>query len=553
MKCSIGLDFGTLSVRCLLLDIDSGNELALSEFSYPHGVMDERLPSGVKLGIDFALQDPADYLEGLETTIKDVLRQTGVPPGEIIGIGVDFTACTILPIDRDGVPLCSFEQFKDNPQAYVKLWKHHAAQEQASEMVKTALERGEDFLKRYGGSISSEWLFPKVLETYDLARDVYDATDRFIEACDWIVFNLTGIETRNSNAAGFKAFWDKDTGSYPGKDYFEQVRPGFAGDLFMKVKDNIHQTGTRAGGLTKAWADKLGLPLDLPVAVGVMDAHAGFPSLGITEPGYMMMIIGTSTCHEIMVQETGYTEIPGMCGVVRDGLLPGFNCYEMGQSGVGDSFQWFAGNATPAAYLQEAQARGISLHKLLNEKAALLKPGQNGLVALDWMNGNRSILNNANLSGVIAGLTLQTKPEEIYRALIEATAFGTRKIIETFKNNGLAIKGITACGGISEKSPLTMQIYADVTGMPIRLAASQQAAARGAAIYGAVAANQAEGLASIFKMVQRLGKTKDLDFKPDYQNQKIYDQVYAHYNLLHDFFGLRQNELMKQLKDLKKL
>lgn len=552
MKYTIGLDYGTLSVRALLLELDTGREVAESVFTYPHGVMDEALPDGTKLGVDWALQQPQDYIDGLVTTVRGVLEQADIDPVDVIGIGVDFTACTMLPTMADGTPICFLDEYAGNPHAYAKLWKHHAASKQARWMTEVALERNEEFLKRMGGGISSEWLFPKILETFEQAPQVYAAAERFVEACDWIVQLLTGKEMRNSCAAGFKALWDVQNG-YPSQDYLNAMKPGFGDVIGTKVLDNVVQTGSLAGGLTEKYAQKFGLCAGTAVAVGVMDAHAAFPSLGVTEPGVMMSIIGTSSCHEVMVDSEDLIDVPGMCGASKDGLLPGYYCYEMGQAGVGDSFNWFVDHCVTAEYQDEAEAKGIGLHTLLNEKAIALRPGQSGLIALDWWNGNRSVLNNSDLSGCIVGCTVQTKLEEIYRALIESTAFGMRMILDAFMECRIEINSIVVCGGIGERSKMAMQIYADVLGVEIKLAKSAQAAARGAAIYGACAAGKAAGgFDDQYEAVRKLGAIKGIAYTPDAANQKAYDKLFTIYRRVHDFFGIEQADIMSLLKEHKR-
>ncbi|MDR1795831.1 MAG: ribulokinase [Clostridiales Family XIII bacterium] len=557
MKLSLGLDFGTLSVRALLLDLESGREVAVGDCAYAHGVMDEALPSGRRLGTDYALQVPADYLAAMEAAVRGALASAGealgVAPSEaaskIVGIGSDFTSSTVLALDAGGAPLCAQERFSDEPHAYAKLWKHHGAIRQAEDLQAAARLSKEPFIVRYGHCVSSEWLFPKVLETYDLAPEVYEAADSFLEGGDWIVRVLTGVETRNSNSAGFKAFWDKDAQSYPPAAFFDSVRPGISASLFSKVRDNVRPTGSLAGLLLPEWAARLGLPEGLPVSVSVMDAHAAFPALGATGTGSMMMIIGTSTCHELMLAEDGFTDIPGMCGVVRDGLLPGFNNYEMAQAGVGDSFAWFVDRCLPASYAQEAAARGIGPHELLSEKAARLAPGESGVVALDWWNGTRSGLNDQNLTGVLMGLSLHTKPEGIYRALLEATAFGARKMVSLFEAHGLLIERLYATGGISRKSPFAMQLYADILGKPIYVADSLESAARGAAIYGAVAAGEAaSGFYGIFDAVEKLGAVMPGRYEPDVSRKAAYDELYGFYERMAGFFGVQHPEMMRRLK-----
>jgi L-ribulokinase len=549
MKLTLGLDFGTLSVRALLLDIETGRELAIHDCAYKHGVMDETLPDGTRLGVDWALQVPADYLEAMTAATRGVLAAAKAAPADIIGIGTDFTSCTVIATDRGNKPLCESPDFAANPHAYVKLWKHHGAIRQAEELQAAARERAEPFIARYGHCVSSEWMFPKVIETYDLARDVYAAADTFIEGGDWIVKTLTGVETRNSNAAGFKAFWDASARSYPPAAYFDSVRPGISGTIFSKIRDNVRPVGETAGGLLHEWGEKMGLLPGTPVSTSVMDAHAAFPSLGETGSGDMMMIIGTSTCHELMVSEDGFTDIPGMCGVVKDGLLPGYNDYEMAQAGVGDSFKWYVDRCMPASYTDEAAERGVSPYELLNEKAARMAPGENGVVALDWWNGTRSGLNNQSLSGVLVGLSLHTKPEGIYRAIIESTAYGARKMIELFEDAELRIERLFATGGVSRRSPFIMQLYADIIGKPIYVADSGESAARGAAIYGAVAADpEISGLKDIADAAGRLGAVMPEHYEPNEENRRAYDKLYAHYASLYNFFGEQRPDMMKHLK-----
>lgn len=555
MKLALGLDFGTLSVRALLLDIESGREVCVCGCGYEHGVLDDTLPSGRKLGADWALQVPSDYINAMVNAVKEVMAaasREGVRPEDIVGIGSDFTSSTIVAVDEKNVPLCEQRRFSDDPHAYVKLWKHHSAVRQAEELQAAARGRGEPFIARYGHCVSCEWLFPKVLETYDCAADVYAAADMFIEGGDWIVRELTGIETRNSNSAGFKAFWDVETCSYPPAGFFESVRPGIGRTLFSKIRGNVRPPGTQAGVLLSKYAEAFGLPAGIPVSVGVMDAHSAFPSLGVVETGALMMIVGTSTCHELMVRESGFTDIPGMCGVVRDGLLPGFNNYEMAQAGVGDSFAWYMEHCLPASCKEEAASRGVSPYRLLDERAERLAPGENGIVALDWWNGTRSGLNDQKLSGTLVGLSVQTKPEEIYRALVEATAFGARAMISMFERHGLGIDRIYAAGGISRKSPFVMQTYADIIGKPVYIADSQEAAARGAAIYGAACADPAvTGFTGIISAVRELGSVLSEHYIPNPENKAVYDKLFGYYGLLHDFFGVRQTDIMHGLKDLR--
>ncbi len=549
-KYAIGVDYGTLSGRAVLVDLQSGEELAVSVLEYPHQVMDDYLPDGkTKLGLDFALQHPQDYLDVLSATIPDVLKQAGVLAADVVGVGIDFTACTILPIDEMGMPLCFDKAYQSEPHAYVKLWKHHAAQEEANRLNEIATQRGESFLSRYGGKISSEWLVPKVWQIVEEAPEIYEKADRFMEAADWVVMMLTGKEARNACTAGYKAMWSKREG-YPSKAFFAALHPRLENLVEEKLSTQIYPIGAKAGEITDKGALLTGLLEGTAVAVANVDAHVAIPAVGITEAGKMLMIMGTSTCHMLLGNEEA--QVPGMCGYVEDGILPGFIGFEAGQSCVGDHFDWFVKNGVPARYMDEAKEAGINIHQLLRQKAKRLRPGQSGLVALDWWNGNRSVLVDVDLSGLIIGYTLQTKPEEIYRALIEATAYGTRMIIDTFEENGVAINELYAAGGIAEKDEMMMQIYADVTGRKIRISGSTQAPALGSAIFGAVAAGaKAGGFDSIKDAVAVMAKLKDVVYEPINQNKALYEKLYSEYKILHDYFGRGANDVMKRLKALK--
>jgi L-ribulokinase len=549
-KYSIGIDYGTLSGRAVLVEVDTGNIAATAVKEYTHGVMDEFLPDGkTRLESDWALQYPEDYLEVLKVTIPTVLKESGVSPDDIIGMAIDFTACTMLPIDKSGTPLCLKEEYRKEPHAYVKLWKHHAAQYEANRLNEVAEARGEKFLSRYGGKISSEWLFPKIMQILDEAPHIYDAADRFIEATDWVTLMLTGNERRNSCTAGYKAIWSKREG-YPSKEFFKALDPRMENVVEDKLSKDIYPLGGKAGELTDEMAKLTGLKPGTAVGIANIDAHVAVPSVGITDAGKMLMIMGTSTCHMVLGNEEKI--VPGMCGVVEDGILPGFFGYEAGQSCVGDHFQWFVENCVPAHYTEEAKSRGISIHKLLREKATRLKVGESGLIALDWWNGNRSVLVDVDLTGLIIGCTLLTKPEEIYRALIEATAYGTNMIIETFEENGIKIDELYACGGIAEKDEMMMQIYADVTNREIRISNSPQAVALGSAMFGAVAAGKSKGgYDSIFDAAKKMSKVKEAYYKPNPANVEAYKKLYAEYKLLHDYFGRGENDVMKRLKRIK--
>ncbi|MEC1529455.1 ribulokinase [Bacillus spizizenii] len=551
MAYTIGVDFGTLSGRAVLVHVETGEELASAVKEYRHAVIDTVLPkTGHKLPRDWALQDPADYLEVLETTIPSLLEQTDVEPKDIIGIGIDFTACTILPVDSTGQPLCMLPEYEEEPHSYVKLWKHHAAQKHADRLNQIAEEEGEDFLQRYGGKISSEWMIPKVMQIAEEAPHIYEAADRIIEAADWIVYQLCGSLKRSNCTAGYKAIWSEKAG-YPSDDFFDKLNPLMKTITNDKLAGSIHSVGEKAGGLTEKMAQLTGLLPGTAVAVANVDAHVSVPAVGITEPGKMLMIMGTSTCHVLLGEEVHI--VPGMCGVVDNGILPGYAGYEAGQSCVGDHFDWFVKTCVPQAYREEAEEKNIGVHELLSEKANLQAPGESGLLALDWWNGNRSTLVDADLTGMLLGMTLLTKPEEIYRALVEATAYGTRMIIETFKESGVPIEELYAAGGIAEKNPFVMQIYADVTNMDIKISGSPQAPALGSAIFGALAAGKENGgYDDIKEAAAHMGKLKDISYTPNAENAAMYEKLYAEYKELVHYFG-KENHVMKRLKTIKNL
>ncbi|HOP79605.1 MAG TPA: ribulokinase, partial [Armatimonadota bacterium] len=549
-KYSLGIDFGTLSGRAVLVDVENGREVAASVYEYSNAVIDDRLPeTNEKLPPDWALQDPADYLRVLEKTVPAVLKEAKVSPEDVIGIGIDFTACTMLPIDKSGQPLAFDPKWRSNPHAWVKLWKHHAAQPEANRINEVAREMGEPWLDRYGGKISSEWFFAKALQIVNEAPEVYDAADKLIEAADWVILQMTGKEARNACTAGYKAIWSKRDG-YPSKEYLKALHPKIENIVDEKMSRDIYPIGAKAGELTPEMAARMGLRPGIAVAVANVDAHVAVPAATVTEPGKMVMIMGTSTCHMVLGREPKIVE--GMCGYVEDGIIPGYFGFEAGQSCVGDHFAWFVENCVPASYMDEAKSKGISVHELLTEKASVLKPGESGLIALDWWNGNRSVLVDVDLTGVMVGMTLATKPEEMYRALIEATAFGTNIIIDAFQSSGVEVNELYAAGGLPDRNPMLMQIYADVTSRDIKITASSQSCALGSAMFGAVAAGSAAGgYDTIFDAAKKMARVKDVTYKPIPKNHEIYKKLFAEYKLLHDYFGRGTNDIMKRLKAMR--
>lgn len=548
MPYALGLDFGTESVRAVLVDTTTGETVSTAVDAYADGVIDRELPRvSVTLGPEWALQNPADWLMGVERTVRVVMDASRVAPREVVGLGIDFTASTVLPADADGTPLCQLARLAREPHAWPKLWKHHAAHSQAERITAAAAARHENWLPRYGGRISSEWMLPKAWQVLEEAPEVYARTSHFLEGADWVTWQLTGVHARNACGAGYKGLWHKQDG-HPSRDFLGALAPGLAGFFDEKVTAPVVAPGTRIGTLADEWARRLGLNPGLPVAAPIIDAHAAVIGGGVGAPGPLFLIMGTSTCHLLMADREAL--VPGIAGVVEDGIVPGFHGYEAGQAAVGDMLAWYVHQAAPGGVYDEARASGSSVHDILSEKAAVLTPGESGLLALDWWNGNRCTLMNAELSGLVVGLTLASRPEHVYRALIEATAFGTRVIAEAFEESGLAASHLVAGGGLT-KNPLVMQIYADVCGRDLEVAGATQASALGAAMLGAVAAGGAAGgHASILDAVRAMAPPPARVYRPNVRHRAVYDELYACYRELYDTFG-RHRDVMQRLKALR--
>jgi L-ribulokinase len=533
--CTIGVDFGTESGRVLVLDLAGGAELAVEVVPFRHGVIDRSLPGGGDpLPDDWALQHPSDWTDVIEQGVPAAVRAAGVSADQIVGIGVDFTSCTVLPAAADGTPLCLTDRWRDRRHAWPKLWKHHAAQDVADRLNRVARERDEPFLERYGGRISSEWYFPKLIEIWVEDREVYDGCDVFLEATDWIVWWLTGRLVRQSTTAGYKAMWSPTEG-LPPTPYFEAAFPGFDRPA-EKLGTRFAPLGTRAGELRPELAAQLGLPDTVAVAVGNVDSFVSVPGAGVERARTFVMVIGTSICD--MVVDPTEVRLPGITGVARDGILPGLYGYEAGQAAVGDMLAWFV----------RTLGAGDTDFAELEARAAEVGPGSGGLVALDWFNGNRTILADADLTGSILGLTLQTTPAEIYRALLESIAFGNRRIMDNFTEHGLGLDRIVACGGIAERSPLLMQIIADVSGCDVDVPDCREVPARGAALFGAVAAG---AFAEIGAAVQRTRPATARTFTPDPDAAAVYDRVYRIFGELHDLLGRERSGLLHELKHIR--
>ena len=541
----VGVDFGTLSGRAVVVRVSDGHELGTGVHEYEHAVMDSRLAaSGETLPPEWALQVPADYVSVLKNAVPAALLASGIDPKQIRAIATDFTASTPLPVRADGTPLCEVAGFESNPHAYVKLWKHHAAQPHADRINAAASDSGEPWLSRYGGFISSEWQFAKALQVLEEAPEVYSAMDLWVEAADWIIWQLCGELVRNACTAGYKGIMQD--GAYPDADFLAGLNPGFTDFATTKLAGKIGQLGARAGTLSAEAAEWTGLPQGIAVAVGNVDAHVTAPAARAVEPGQMLAIMGTSTCH--VMNGVDLVDVPGMCGVVDGGIVEGLYGYEAGQSGVGDIFAWYVENQVPLSYSDDATRAGLSIHLHLTNLAFAEPVGAHGLIALDWNGGNRSVLVDAELSGLLVGQNLATRPEHIYRALLESTAFGTRMIVDTFNEAGVPVREFIAAGGLLKNAHL-MQTYADVLGMPISTAASSQGPALGSAIHAAVAA----GLYPDVRTAgASMGRVNINAYTPDPERVAAYNEMYSDYRELHDLFGRERTSLMKRLKARRK-
>lgn len=542
-RYTIGIDFGTLSGRAVLMNVETGEIEATSVYEYPHAVIDAEL-NGKNLPLNTALQHPADYLGVLETTIRSVLREANLSAEQVVGLGYDFTSCTLLPVDEQGTPLCFLEKYKDEPNAYVKLWKHHASQKEAEDCTKIALERNEKWLKICGGKVSSEWVYPKILQILWESPEVYRDTARFLEAADWLTWLLTDVESHSIPFAGYKALWNEVDG-YPSEEYFAALHPEMRNIIGTKISKKLLGLEEIAGVLSEKGAALTGLKAGTKISVPLLDAHASMPAIGLDGEGTLMLILGTSGVQ--MLHSKKRVEICGTSGVVLGGVIPNLYSYEAGSACCGDHFDWFVKNSVPAEYVAEAKEKAIGLHQLLTEKASMLSVGESGLLALDWFNGNRCVLSDSDLKGMILGMTLRTRPEEIYRALIEATAYGMRVILENFINHGLAIDRIVASGGIAEKNEMLVQIYADVLGRPITVSDAKMSASRGSAMYAAVAGG---AYTDIHEAVRALAVTTGKTYLPIEENVKRYERLYAEYQRLHDYFGRGENDVMHRLSAL---
>jgi L-ribulokinase len=557
-KFSIGLDFGTNSVRVLLIDVSNGDEIASYVANYKSGtagVITDSKDSNI------ARQNPNDWLVGMEEAVKKVLsiasKNKSFRSDDIIGIGVDTTGSTPLPVDEEGTPLAFHRKFKNNKNALAWLWKDHSGHAEAEEITKLARKEHPEYLAKCGGVYSSEWFFSKILHCLHVDRKVFDAAYSWVEFADYIPAVLTGITPlkikRSVCAAGHKAMYNENWGGLPSPDFLMKLHPKFADLRKHRLYKKAYTSDIPAGRLSSVWAEKLGLSENITVAVGAFDAHMGAVGAGI-KSGVLVKIIGTSTCDMMVVpNEEKIADIPGLCGIVDGSILPEYFGLEAGQSAVGDIFNWFINNFVPPYYHKEAESKGVDIHTLLTKKADKLKPGQSGLLALDWNNGNRTVLVDARLTGLIIGQTLHTKPEEIYRALIEATGFGAKVIINRFEEYGVKVREVINCGGIAEKNPLLMQIYADIFNRPMKISRSSQTCALGAAIFASVAGGIYKNTEEAQEAICGLKKTA---YNPIPNNNNIaYDKLYTLYKELHDSFGTKtyNNNLFHVMKELLKI
>ncbi len=540
---SIGIDFGTQEARAMLVGMD-GSCVRSADFSYPHGVMSECLPDGTRLGAGFALQHPQDYIEALDFLMADLFRNDPKLAEQVIGIGIDFTQCTMMPVDEEGIPLCFREELKNEPYAYVKLWKHHGAQQQARRLTETARKRKETFLAYCGGEIYAETMFPKMLETFERAPKVYRRADRFIELADWIPFWLTGSKKRSKSIAGCAALWNPSTG-YPSKACLEETAAGF-GTAAEKLAGELADVGTPVGYLTQKRAAQYGLPAGIPVAAGLGDCQAAFVGAGLSEEGILLSVMGTSSCD--MLVDRRRIGLPGLYGVSADSMIPGMYGYEAGQATMGDLLGWFVNNQVPESYTQKAKEAGMSVFDYLNGLAEAIKPWENGLLALDWWNGNRSVLLDTDLSGMVLGMRMDTRCENIYRALSEALAFGKRRIVEQFETYGIKVKKMYATGGVASKNTFLMQVFSDIMGIPVWISEAENGSCTGSAVYGAVAAGAgAGGYDGLKEAAEAMGGHISRVYMPEERYRQHYDALYKEYKTLYQYFG-RENQIMKRLK-----
>lgn len=540
---TVGIDFGTLSGRAVVVRIADGEILGESVHHYRHGVMDRNLAAGDgrELPRDFALQVPEDYLEVLRTAVPEAIAAAGIQPSSIVGIGIDATSANVIPTNSAGRPLCELDEFRNNPHAYAKLWKHHGAESHARRIVTIAKERGEPWLNRYGGQLSSELLLPKALELLESAPEVYAAAAHLVDSVDWITWQLTGRLTYAAGDSGYKRLYQDST--YPSPRFLAALNPSFVDVYAEKMAARVLPLGARVGGLNAEASGWTGIPEGVAVATGNIDAHVHAVSVGAVGPGQLTGILGTSNCWVLPAAQ--FANVPGIFGAVDGGIVAGLWGYEGGQSAVGDLFDWHTSNNLPDRYLASAAEQGIHINELLMSLTADRRVGEAGLLALDWLNGNRSILVDSSLSGLIIGQTLRTTPPEQFRALVESTAFGAKVIIDNFEAHGVPVQTVTVAGGLLN-SPSIMQVYADVLNRPLSVSTVSQAGGHGSAIFAAVAAGRYVDVASASLAMRRVDENAYL---PSPGRADAYNELYRLYTQLYFTFG-RDNEVMHHLGEI---
>ena len=542
-KYALGMDFGTQSGRAVLVRLQDGEEVAVSVCSYQHGVMDRFLPSGKALPSNFALQHPMDYLQVLEYNISEILRMAAVPVHQVVAVGIATTSSTIMPVFEDGTPLCFAAEFADDPHSWVKLWKHHGAHQEASELDEFLQTTAPILAKQFGAS-SSERMLPKILEVKRRSPQIYERAFTFVELSDWLIWQLTGTLQRSAPVAGYKAMWQAKKG-YLDLESLKSISSDYADIIHRKLPGPVIGLGY-AGNILPHMAEKFGLHPETAVATGHIDAHAALLGCGVTQPGTLVMVMGTSTCHLLLDEKLELVE--GMSGAVQNGIIGGFYAYESGQSSVGDQFHWFVTQSVPSGYEETAKQQNLNVYEYLEKLARELSLGRTGLLALDWWNGNRSVLNDSTLSGLLIGLTAQTKPEEIYLALLESTAFGARRIVESFEEAGLGVEKLCACGGLPRRNELLVQVYANVMKRPIEVAQSDYTSALGMAMWAGVAAGSKRGgYDNIEHAVKAMAPRAGTTYCPDPQVSDVYDLLYEEYKTLYDYFGRGGNGVMRLL------
>lgn len=546
-KYSIGVDFGKISGRAVLVNIENGKIVATSAVDYPRGIMVKTFKNGNPLPDDWALAYPQDYLDILSETIRDVI--SNVNPADVIGIGIDMSSCCVMPVKANGTPLCYLDEFKDNPYAYASITRNLSAKKQAKRMLDVAREMEEPWLKYYNGKISPEWLFPKILKIIDEAPRVYSEADYFIEVVDWLIWQLTGSQIRNSFSASFKGFYIPGIG-YPSKKYLSAVNLKLGNIVDTKLNAPIFSTGELAGNLTKHGSNLIGLPIGTSVSVGVVDLYACTATVKGVKNDAMVGIFGDSGTMFSFSDVTA--NIKGISGGFQLNSGSDMTVYKAKHNCIGRTYAWFLHNYVKPEYHQEAKEQNRNLYSYIAQKMMRLNAGENGLIALNWLDGNQAVLSNPELSSVIVGMREDTRVEHILRAIVESMAYDTRKLIETYRENGIQTKEFYGVGTFAEKNPFIMQVYSDVLQIPIRVAGTPMSPAIGSAIYGAVAAGSVNGgYDTVREASEAMGCLKNVEYTPNPYNQEIYNQLYAEYCKIYDLFGKEYVDIMTNLKNIK--